>query len=181
MVTTKRMSVDEFMALPDDGWRYELIRGVPHRMPPPGLEHGGIGAELHFALKGYADPRRLGLVVAETGFLFERDPDVVRVPDVAFIRTERLPPRAERRGYSTVPPDLAVGIVSPTDASRDVADKVGFSLAHGVPLVWVVFPPPRQVAVHRFGRDPLILGQGEVLDGEDVLPGFRLLVATIFA
>lgn len=85
-------------------------------MSLPGLEHGGIGAELHFALKGDAGPRRLGLVVAETGFLFECDPDIVRVPDVTFIRSERLPPRVEWQGYSTVLPDLAVEAVSPTDA-----------------------------------------------------------------
>ncbi len=179
MVATKLMTAEEFAALPDDGGRYELIQGVPVRMPPPGLEHGELGAELVFALKSYVDPRRLGLVLAEAGFLFERAPDLVRAPDVAFIRAERLPPREERRGYSAVLPDLAVEIVSPGDQPADVAAKVAFSLARGVPAVWVVWPAPRQVAVHRAGSPPLLLG-GDVPAGDGTLTGFRLPLAALF-
>jgi Uma2 family endonuclease len=181
MATTKLMTAEEFMALPDDGWRYELIRGVPHRMSPAGMEHGEVGSEIHFALKGHVDPRGLGRVYgADTGFLFERDPDIVRAPDVAFVRAERVPPREQRRGFSPVVPDLAVEVVSPSDVAEEVAEKVAFYLDHGVPLVWVAYPTPQQVAVHRPGRSPLLLGVGDVLDGGDVLPGLRLPVADIF-
>lgn len=181
MATTKPMTADELMALPDDGWRYELIEGELHRLAHGGLEHGDIGSEVHFALKSYVDPRGLGRVYpADTGFFFGRDPDTVRAPDVAFIWADHLPPRETWRGYSTVVPDLDREVVSPNDEAREVADKVAFYIAHGVPLVWVFWPRCRQVAVHRPGQEPLLLGEGDVLDGGDVLPGFALPLADVF-
>ena len=179
--TTKLMTVEEFETLPDDGWRYELIEGVRRRMPPGGLEHGGIGAEFVRRLGNFVRERDLGLVVnAESAFLFERGPDVARVPDAAFVRADRLPPREEWWRVSRVVPDLAVEVVSPNDRPQEIAEKVDLYLTHGVPLVWVAYPRSRQVVVHRPGQEPLILGEGDTLDGGDVLPGFQLPVAELF-
>jgi len=181
MVATKLMTAEEFAALPDDGWRWELIEGVPVRMPPPGFEHGQVGSDLLLALRLHVDPRHLGVVLAGVGFLFERDPDQVRAPDVSFIRAERLPPRSARRGYLTVPPDLAVEVVSPSDRPTDVADKTAFYLAHDVAVVWEVDPTPPHVAVHRPGGPPVILGPADTLEGEGPLAGFRLPLGGLFS
>jgi Uma2 family endonuclease len=180
MVTTKPMTAEEFMALPDDGWRYELIRGELHRMSPGGVQHGGIGAKFARRLGVYVEDRDLGLVLVDTGFVFEDDPPTLRVPDVAFIRAERLPPPDELPLFSRVAPDLAIEVVSPNDAPAEIAEKVAFDLAHGVPLVWVAYPRPRQVSVHRPGQEPHTLGVGDTLEGEDVVPGFRLALADLF-
>ena len=181
MATTGLMTVDEYEALADDGWRYELIGGVLRRMAPGGLEHGGIGVRIAHFLFAYVDARDLGLVVgADAAFLFERDPDVVWVPDVAFIRSARLPPRDQWRRVSRVLPDLAIEVVSPNDSPAGIAQKVAFYLAHGVPLVWVAYPATRRVAVHRPGEEPGWLGIGDVLDGEEIVPGFRLPLIDVF-
>lgn len=58
---------------------------------------------------------------------------------------------------------------------------VCFYLRHGVRLVWVVDPRAETVTVHRPDADAFTLGAGDVLDGGDVLPGFILPVADIFA
>ena len=182
MATTKLMTVDEYEALRDDGWRYELIEGVLHRMAPGGLEHGGTGARFVHFLFAYVDAHDLGLVVgADAAFLFERGPDIVRVPDAAFVRADRLPPRDQWPRVSRVLPDLAIEVVLPNDEPAEIADKVAFYLAHGVPLVWVAYPATRRVAVHRSGQEATWLGVDEVLDGEDVVPGFRLPVADVFS
>lgn len=181
MVATKPMTAEEFLTLPDDGRRYELIEGVPKRMPPAGLEHGDIGTTILVALANHVNPRGLGLVpAADTGFIFERDPDVVLAPDASFIRRDRLPPRETWRGFSTVVPDLAVEIVSPGDSGPEVAAKVAYYLSHGVREVWVVEPKPRQVTIHRRDQEPLRLGVGDAVEGGDLLPGFRLPLAEIF-
>ena len=181
MVTTKPTTAEDLLAMPDDGWRYELIEGVLHRMPPAGGEHGEIETELVFHLRLYVTARGLGKVYpGNTGFLFERDPDLVRFPDVAFVRTDRLPTPDRRRGHMPVIPDLAVEIVSPTDAPQEVADKVAFYLARGVLLVWTVHPADRTVAVHRAGEPPRVFDAVDLLDGEEVVPGFRLRVGDIF-
>ncbi len=181
MATTRLMTADELMALPDDGWRYELIEGVLHRMSPAGAEHGEIGTEYVWHLRNFVVPRRLGRVYpADTGFFLSHDPETVVAPDAAFVRADRLPPRAERRGYLDLVPDLVVEVVSPTDRQADVDDKVARYLAAGARLVWVTDPLRRSVRVHAPGREPRELGEGEVLDGEDVIPGFRLPVADVF-
>ena len=180
MVASKPMTIEEFAALPDDGWRYELIRGGLRRTSPGGVQHGGIGSKFDRRLGTYVEEHNLGLVVVDTGFVFEDDPPTLRVPDVAFIRAERLPPPDELPLFSRVVPDLAIEIVSPTDAPHEIAEKVAFYLAHGVPLVWVAHPRPRQVVVHRPGQAPRPLGVGDTLEGEEVVPGFRLTVADLF-
>ncbi len=75
MSTTKPVTAAELIALPDDGWRYELIEGVLHRMAPAGMEHGEIGSEYVRHLGNFVVPRRLGRVVgADTGFYLSREP-----------------------------------------------------------------------------------------------------------
>ena len=181
MATTKQTTAEELMALPDDGWQYELIEGVLHRMAPAGLEHGEIETRFIVHLSRHVDAQNAGKVyTGDTGFFFGRHPDVVMAPDVAFIRADRLPPPAERRGYSPVIPDLAVEIASPSDDQAKVDAKVARYLAAGVPLVWVTSPRTRTVAVHRPGEQSRVYGVDDVLDGGDVLPGFRLQVADIF-
>lgn len=180
MVTTKLMTVEEFMALPDDGWQYELIEGVPHRMPSAGREHGEIETEFIFQLRTHVATQGLGRIYpGDTGFFFDQNPPTVRGPDVAFVRTDRLPP-GERKGFLPVVPDLVVEIVSPSDRAPHVADKIEFYLDRGVPLVWAVYPEPPRIVVHRAGQEPRELGVDDVLDGGDVLPDFRLPVADLF-
>ena len=181
MATQTLMTAEEFAALPDDGWRYELIRGVVRRMPDGGLEHGDVGSEfLLLVLRSYVKSAGSGVVVGETGFVFERNPDIVRFHDVAFIRSSRLPPRDQWAPFSRVVPDLVVEVVSPNDEPAQVAAKVNFYLAHGVPLVWVAYPRSRQIVVRRPGEEPRVLGVGDTLEGEEIIPGFHVPVADIF-
>jgi Uma2 family endonuclease len=175
------MTVEEFAALPDDGWRYELVEGVPRRMPPGGLEHGGIAGTILWHVRGFVQPRSLGLVGAEIGFVFPGASPTLRVPDVSFVRAERLPPRDQWARYPHLVPDLVVEIISPSDEPADIAAKTAFYLAAGVPLQWWVDPATRTVAVYRPGREPETRGVGERLTGEEIVPGFSLPVADIFA
>lgn len=181
MVTTKSMTAAELLALPDDGWHYELIEGVLIRMSPAGGVHGEIEMEFARPMGNHVVLHGLGRVYpGDTGFIVGRDPDTVLAPDVAFVRADRLPPRRDRRGYLPVVPDLVVEIVSPSDQADDVIDKVNRYLAAGVRLIWVAWPDSRSISVYAPGREPRHLGEGDTLDGEDVLPGFRLSVADVF-
>jgi Uma2 family endonuclease len=78
-------------------------------------------------------------------------------------------------------PDLAVEVLSPDEGPTAVQDKVAEYLAAGVPLVWVCDPAREAVTVHQPGQPPRVLGAADVLTGEDVLPGFRLPLAELWA
>ncbi|MCZ6681035.1 MAG: Uma2 family endonuclease [Candidatus Poribacteria bacterium] len=174
------MTADELLVLPDDGFRYELVKGVLRKMPPAGFDHGIRTMDLGARLHRYVKRNNIGRVAAaETGFQLAWNPDTVRAPDIAFVRRDRLPPTGQR-GYFQGTPDLAVEVVSPGDSSREVEEKVADWLNAGTSLVWVVRPRNRTVTVYRSLTDVAILARADTLDGESVIPGFRCRVAEIF-
>jgi Uma2 family endonuclease len=182
MTTTKLMTADELMEMPDDGRFWELRRGELREVSTSGFESSAIGAAITAWLALYVIEHGLGIVTnAEGGFVFERDPDTVLAPDIGFVRREHLPAPADLRKFGQVPPDLAVEVVSPTDRPRAVAEKIAIYLATGVPLVWVIDPDTRSATVHRPGREPLARSVEGVLDGEEIVPGFRIRLADVFA
>lgn len=173
------MTAEELFELPDDGLRHELVEGELRTMGPAGFDHGRVALQIGARILGHVEEHRLGEVLAaETGFVVARGPDTVRAPDVAFVAAERAP--AEARGFAELAPDLVVEVVSPSDRASDVSSKAAMWLDAGVRLVWVVDPQARLAAVHHPGGLVTVLREDGVLDGEDVLPGFRLPLATLF-
>ena len=180
-VTGRRMTAEELWSLRDDGLRHELIYGELRTMAPAGSEHGRVASNVHGSLFLHLRPHRLGrLFAAETGFLLARDPDLVRAPDVAFVRGERVEAAGQVRGYWPGPPDLAVEVVSPNDRPGDVEEKVGTWLAYGTAMVVVVYPDERRVRIHRPGRPPGDLTEADTLDGGIVVPGWTTSVGELF-
>jgi len=104
----------------------------------------------------------------------------VRAADVAFVRRERLEGVGRVRGYWDGAPDLAVEVISPNDLYTEVDEKVAEWLEYGTRLVFVVNPRRRTVAVHRPGQPVRILSENDLLDGEDVVPGWTLPTRDLF-
>jgi len=176
--TTTRWTVDDLERSSPDG-RYELIDGELVEMAPAGGEHCELGMGFGARLWLQVRERRLGKVYgADTGFVLGSA--LLVVPDVAFVRADRLPSPPEQRTWPRLAADLVVEVVSPTDRATDVRAKVMRYLDAGVPLIWVFYPRTRIVSVVAPDRDERILREGEVLDGGAVLPEFRLAVADIF-
>lgn len=181
MAITQHLTAEDLWGIGDDGYRYDLIRGELHRMAPDGGEHGEIGVTIAALLLAHVRPRRLGAVFgADTGFILARIPDTLLAPDVAFVHADRLPPRDQRIGFLELAPDLAVEIISPSERSGDVAEKVEIYLAAGVRMVLVVEPRLKTMTVHALGQPPRILHENDDFDGGDVLPGFCVPVAEMF-
>ncbi|HEY3081123.1 MAG TPA: Uma2 family endonuclease [Chloroflexota bacterium] len=176
-IQPKLMTAEEFMALPDDGLRRELVRGEVRTMSPTQDPHGRAAASVALHLGRFLFDNPIAeLRAAETGFLLGRDPDIVRAPDVAVIRAERLPPEGVARGFFEGAPDVVVEVVSPGDTAADVQEKVGQWLAAGAQLVWVVYLRGPSLVVHLPGGTSRTLGAEDEVDGGEVLPGFRMPV-----
>ena len=182
-IATKRlMTGEELMELPEDGYRYELVKGELHTMTPAGRRHGEIAMTLGIVLGNHARAHRLGTVcAAETGFYLSRDPDTVRAPDVSFVAQERIPAEVDADDYWPIAPDLAVEVVSPSDKTAEVLAKVAEYLEAGTRLVWVVYPQTQTVVIYRPSADVRLLSVGDTLEGEDVVPGFACPVGEVFA
>jgi Uma2 family endonuclease len=96
----------------------------------------------------------------------------LRVPDITFVSRERLPDGIPE-GFLRAIPELVVEVLSPGDSERRILDKVGEYLSAGVRLVWVIDPRSRSASAYRSLTDVRALQQEGVLDGEEVVPGFR--------
>jgi Uma2 family endonuclease len=115
---------------------------------------------------------------ADCGYLLA--PDTVRKPDVSVVLAERLPASKIGTGWLAVAPDLAVEVLSPGDLIYAVDAKIEEYRKAGVRLVWILNPEQRTARIHRIDGSVALLHEADTLDGEDVLPGFRCLLASLF-
>jgi Uma2 family endonuclease len=173
-------TADDLLRMPD-GDRFELVDGKlveTHR----GAESSYVGGELHYHLRAFCRTAPLGWALpADTSYQFiPGRPNLVRRPDVSFIRLGRLPNETLPAGHIRIAPDLAVEVVSPNDLYYEVEQKVAEHRAAGVRLIWVVVPPTRTVLVRRLDGSIAEVGEAGELDGEDVVPGFRCPVRDLF-
>jgi Uma2 family endonuclease len=173
-MNAKSVTLEEFLA--NDYESYEYIKGELVSMGAPTLEHGEVSSNLVILLGTYIRQHQLGRIyTAETTFQVGQGG---RKPDVAFISQDRLP--ENRRQASPIPPDLAIEVVSPTDKTYEIQEKVSEYLDAGAQMVWVVDPVLKTVTVYRSPSDIKTLTINDHLTGENVIEGFQCSVAEIF-
>ena len=123
--TTQLMTAEELLDIPDDGFRYELVRGELVRMAPTKNYHGEIAAYVTGSLVPHVRRNSLGKVyTAEAGFTLASDPAHVRVPDIGFVRLQNIERIGRPDSLWPEPPDLAIEVISPSDRYSDVEEKV---------------------------------------------------------
>jgi Uma2 family endonuclease len=177
-----QITSEELLNMPNDGFRYELVRGELRKMPPAGSEHGYVAINIGTSLNDHVRKNRLGRVyAAETGFKLTSDPDTVRAPDAAFVSRARVERVGRVAGFWPGAPDLAVEVISPGDTHAQVVEKAIAWLESGCRMVLAADPERRTVTVYRSLDDIHILTENGVIDGADVVPGWKLPVAEIFA
>ena len=179
MVATRRITINEFAEMPLQGI-WELIDGEPIELTLAAGRSSRIGGRLYARLADHVEPNEFGWAFpAETGFVLFADRTTVRSPDAAVVRRDRLaePPDS----FVPLAPDLAVEVLSPSDRMADALAKIAMYLDAGVRLVWLIDPASQTVTIFRPESTPTKLVAGEVLEGDDVLPGFAVPVVEIFA
>jgi Uma2 family endonuclease len=180
ITTAKLLTAEEFSLLPETAMRRSLVRGeVVETMPTSGT-HGVIAGKFFKALILWSDAANAGAAGFESGFILERDPDVVRAPDVYFIRAERIPAGIIPNTFWDVAPDLAVEIVSPSETANEIREKVQDYLSAGTALVVVIYPKTRELIAHTPDGLARTYRDDEVFTAPEVLPGFSCRVGELF-
>lgn len=140
-----------------------------------------IGLKLAARITLFVEERNLGLVTGEQGFL-RLTTGRVRGPDVAFVAWNKLPDgRGPDAPVPKLAPTLAVEVISPGNTKREMEEKLADYFRSGVELVWYVYPDRKQVEVFTGPEAKIVLGETDTLDGGNVLPGFALSLAELFA
>ena len=177
MSTVRTMTEAELMALPRDGWKREYVDG-DIVLSPAGAPHGVTVLNLASCLHAHVKTHSLGyLLDSSTGCWMPSGN--LRVPDITFVSRERLPDGIQQ-GFLRAIPDLVVEVLSPGDSERGILDKVGEYLGAGVRLVWVIDPRSRSASAYRSLTDVRALHDEDLLNGEEVVPGFRCRLGDIF-
>ncbi len=164
----------------DDG---EFANGV-FQEKVMGWEAEWIAGRLFLVLTQYCDAKQLGWVNGSNASYqcyaeaFPHDPERFRKPDVSFIAKARM--AVVPRGHCKIAPDLAVEVISPNDTFAEIDIKIDEYLKAGVKLVWVVVPETRTVHIHRPDGSTQTLRGRDELSGEDVIPGFKCVIADLF-
>lgn len=131
-------------------------------------------------LNVFLEQHDLGLALGPDGML-KILPDTVKIPDVSFIRWERLPDTPlPRRPVPAVVPNLVVEVLSDGNTDAEMDAKLQAYLQAGVELVWYVDPKTRSVRCYAGTADAVLVDRRGVLDGGAVLPGFRLSLRQLF-
>ena len=168
------MTLEEFLAHDVEG--YEYVNGELIPMPPLSREHGEISVNVIRYLDAHVYQNKLGhLYTAETTFQVR---ERTAKPDVAFVSTARLT-GDKTKGFS-IPPDLAIEVVSPSDVQSRIVEKALAYLDAGTHLVWVLEPVAKTVTIYRSETDIETLTRNDTLTGEDVIPGFTCPIAHLF-
>ena len=179
---TKLMTAEELLAMPKDGYRYELVRGALKKMAPVGHTGGYYELNISTELAMFVKANKIGRAYSpNTGFLLARNPDYVLAPDAAFVRQERVDAVGDGDGFFPGAPDFVAEVISPSDRYTDVYDKVEEWLNAGARMVIVVNPRNKTAQVYRSMTDVVTLSETDMLDGGDVVPGWRLPIADIFS
>ncbi len=182
-ISGKTWTDEELMALPDDGYKYELVDGELV-MSNSGLEHGCIAVILVSALFSFVSSRNLG-VILDSSTAFTMKTGNKRSPDISFLSKDRLQGLKKLpKGFGQGAPDLAVEILSPSNTTSEIHHKIVEYFDNGTKLIWIINPEEEYVLVYKFKPDKptpdRLLTAIDNLSGEEILPEFTFPVADLF-
>lgn len=167
---------EQFLRQPENADRlFELVHGeIREKLPTQ--DHGIVASRFVAKLSNYLDENPIGNVMIEARHRPTGDERNDRLPDVAVVLGDQP---ISTRGVADYMPDICIEVQSPDDTPREMREKADFYLEHGAKMVILAFPKPRVVEVIT-PDETIILGQDDVIDGGDLLPGFILSVRDVF-
>lgn len=182
MAIATRMTLEQFLELPETEPPSEFVCGRIEQKPMPTWNHSALAARIATFLNIYFMRKPEGFANVELRHA-ERDEDRSYLPDVTVTLAANAPKTrdARRRGPVDRVPDIAIEVTSPDDRPGRVAERLAFYLRAGVPLVWLIDPDDRTVSVFEPRRPARIMGVEDTLDGEPVLSEFELPLAELFS
>jgi Uma2 family endonuclease len=170
----------EKLQIQNPDYRMELVGGEIIVMSPSGLESDEVALEIGRQLANWVRPRRLGRVIGSSGgYVLPNPAEDVRAPDASFIRADRL--RRTTSKYAQLVPDLMFEVRSENDTLTSLRDKIQEFLRLGTQVGVLVDPRTRTLEVYRPDAEVVVLKDGDTLILPDLLPGWEMVIADIWA
>ena len=180
--SSKRLTFEDVAGLDPDHDAGELDHGVWVPVTKNTWKHGELVANIAFLLKLWARANPgWSVSAADPGTKLSRDPDVLRGPDVAVVRADRVPTGRGADGWLDGAPDLVVEVIGDAQTVTSAIEKAGEYLAAGARVAWLVDAESGRVIVITAPDHTRVVGAAGEIEAGDALPGLRVLVADIFA
>jgi Uma2 family endonuclease len=179
MAIAQRMTLEEFLQLPEEKPALEYIDGEVVQKVSPKADHGWFQLQIGSWINQFAVPRKLAAAFTETRTTYEKRSTV---PDVSVYRWDRIPRDAEGvvQPDLLIPPDIAIEIASPGQSRRSLLARCQWFVESGVEIALLVDYRDRSITGCRAG-EPLRVYRGEErVDLDSVLPGFELTPRALF-
>lgn len=187
----------DLLAVPDDGIERWLVDGEIVEigsyetftegtgMTMRNKQHGWLETRIAQHLANWNDelqPPRGRVYSGQIGVRLARIPDIFVGIDVIYLTPEMFANQIDDDDFLIDgPPLLAVEIISPSDTTKRINDKIRLFQKHGVELIWIVDPYSKTLSIPRKGMPPLVFTEEHELVGDPHLPGFRIAVKKFFA
>jgi Uma2 family endonuclease len=182
-----RLTADDLLDIPVPPHLrgYELVDGKLVEVSLTSPVHGRVVVAMAARLYAHVERHHVpGRVYADVGYVLgvARDPERMRGPDVSYVTHAHLEARGGEpaTGWFRLTPDLAVEVDSPGRKPRIEHQRIQDYLDAGVRLLWVIHTKTRSATIYRHDRSARVLRETDELDGEEVVPGFRLMVSDLF-
>ncbi len=177
----KKLTLSEFLEMPESSDRTELINGEIVPKVSPKYKHSTLQLRLLLGLNQWCESNKAGRVRPEWAVILQRqEQDWVPVPDLTYVSYERLPTDWEEDTPCPVLPELVIEIISPGQSFGEMTQKATDYLQAGVSRVWVADNQAQSVTA--FGADefPQTFLIGDIIS-DALLPGLEIAVADLFA
>jgi Uma2 family endonuclease len=178
--TEKGLTLEQFLRLPEKKPALEYDDGAVTQKVSPRFRHARLQGELTTLVNQFGGPRKLALALPELRTTYDRRSTV---PDVAIYVWDRIGRTSDGQyvdEYFT-PPDIAIEIASPDQSATSLVRRCLWYAAHGVRVALLIDPDDQNVMLFRPNAVPQPLRGDDPIDVADVLPGFELRVAELFA
>jgi Uma2 family endonuclease len=180
LIKSKKFTYQDYLDLPNDGKRYEVINGELIMAPAPNTIHQTISNNLEDELRSFLKKQKLGKMFHAPYDVVFSETDVVQ-PDILVILNERSSNITEN--YLDGAPDLIIEILSPKTAHYDLLEKKELYERSGVKEYWIVDPRRFRVMIYVNQGNRFELNQRQETKGmvkSLILTDFELSLENIF-
>lgn len=181
MVITKSWTYEDYLNIPDDGNRYEIIEGELFVTPPPITVHQYASMRVLVSLSGVIREGKLGVAYHAPYEIHLPHTNTVVQPDILFIRAENAP-KAEDPYFAGVP-NLLIEILSEGSKRTDIQIKFGVYEKARVPEYWIVDPKGKSVTVYVLNEgkyEEWVQAVGDEMITSKVLAGLEIQNSSLF-
>ena len=181
LAETKKYNYDDYLNLPEDGKRYEVINGELVMSAAPNTFHQTISNNIEDELRSFIKMSKSGKMFHAPVDVLISETNVVQ-PDIIYISKDRSDIITENNINGT--PDLIMEILSPGSAYYDLLEKKELYEQFGLKEYWIVDPKKQRVDIYLNVNQQFELNQRAESEGSVksiMIKGFEISLESIFS